>query len=130
MIIERRIKINDSNYLLGVKLKYNNKGHLVRDDGSYFDLGDFNLMIEYVEKHYQKGLIYDKSTIYMNDIIYLYDRFPYVSYIKDITYSKQDNSIYQIGHIDKQEILDYIKIKNIEINRWDKTKCICPLLYK
>ena len=130
MVIERKIKINDKNYFLGIEIKYNNKGIVEKKDGSYFDFGDLTLMIEYVETNYQKELIYDKTISYMNDIIYLYEYFPFISYIKDISYSKKDNSIYQISCIDKQEIIDYIKLMKIEINRWDKNKCICPLLYK
>lgn len=130
MLIERKIKINDNNYMLGIDLKYNTKGIIVKNDDSYFDFGDFSLMIEYAEANYRKELIYDKTISYMNDIIYLYDYFPFISYIKDISYSRKDNSINQIGCIYKQEIIDYINIKKIKINRWDKSKCVCPLLYK
>ena len=83
MIFERRIRINERDYYLGIELKYDNK-LLVKLDGSYFDMGDFNIMIDCVEKSYEeesKKLIYDKENPAMNNIIYLYDMqhifFPY-----------------------------------------------------
>lgn len=130
MVIERKIRINNNHYFLGIELKYDDQGKIVRFDNGYFDFGDLSLMIEYVENNYDKSLVYDSNVIYMNDVIYLYDYFPFINYIKDISYDKRDNTIRQIGIIKRQEILAYIKNKNIEINRWDKTKCICPLLYK
>ena len=65
----------------------------------------------------------------MNDIIYLYDRFPFVSYIKDILYN-DDGKITYLGCIKKDEIVDYIEANKIKIDRWDKSTCRCPLLYK
>lgn len=61
---------------------------------------------------------------------YLYDRFPFISYIKDVTYDQSDNQIFQIGFIEKKEIDRYIKENNIKIGRFDGKKSICPLLYK
>ena len=65
----------------------------------------------------------------MNDIIYLYDRFSFVSYIKYILYN-DEGKITSIGCINKDEIIDYIKANKIKFNRWDKSSCRCPLLYK
>ena len=64
----------------------------------------------------------------MNDILYLYDRFPFLNYIKDISYD-QDGKITQIGFIDRDDIIDYINSNKIELNKWDKESCVCPLLY-
>ena len=66
----------------------------------------------------------------MNDIISLYDRFPFISYIKSITYNKQNNNINQITIIYKSEIENYIKKHNIKIGQFDGSKSVCPLLYK
>lgn len=132
MVIERRIRINDRNYYLGINLKYGKGKLLSKLNGKYFDMGDLSIMIETFEKNYKKDFkeyIYDKEISYMNDIIYLYDRFPFISYVKDIIYS-EDGSISCIGSIDKDEIINYIKDNNIEINRWDKSDCHCPLLYE
>ena len=128
MVIEKRIKIKDVNYLLGIEVKYDKNGILVKKDNTYFDIGDFNKVISYVESNYDSNCIYDKKVYYMNDIIYLYDRFPFIDYIKDITYDS-NNKITQIGTIKKEEIIDYIKTNNIRIGMFDGKKSICPLLY-
>ena len=128
MVIEKRIKIKDVNYLLGIEVKYNKNGILVKKDNTYFDIGDFNKVISCVESNYDSDCIYDKRVYYMNDIIYLYDRFPFIDYIKDITYDS-NNQITLIGTIKKEEIIDYIKTNNIRIGMFDGKKSICPLLY-
>lgn len=93
MIIERNIKINKINYLLGIEINY-------KDNGSF-----------------------------MNNIIYLYNQFPFLNYIKEITYTKE-NKISEIMYISKQEILNYIKKNNIKLDKFNENTCICPLLYK
>ena len=128
MVIEKRIKIKDANYLLGIEVKYDKNCILVKKDNTYFDIGDFNKVISYVESNYDSNCIYDKKVYYMNDIIYLYDRFPFIDYIKDITYDS-NNQITLIGTIKKEEIIDYIKTNNIRIGMFDGKKSICPLLY-
>ena len=132
MTIERKIKINGRDYFLGIEIKYDKDNYLKKLNGSGFDMGDLSIMIEYFETNYQKDakeFIYDELTPYMNDILYLYDRFPFVSYIKDILYNDAGHITY-IGRIDKDEIDDYIKNNNINMNRWDKKNCRCPLLYE
>lgn len=132
MTIERKIKINNRDYFLGVELKYIKDKILIQTNGNNFDMGDLSIMIQDVESRYEKEskeTIYDKDVSYMNDIIYLYDRFPFVSYIKDILYN-DDGKITFLGCINKDEIIDYIKANKIEINKWDKTSCRCPLLYE
>ena len=129
MIIERKIKINNNNYLLGIKLKYNQNKHLTKMDNSYFDLGDLSIMIAYFEKQKINKNEYDSEISYMNDIIYLYDRFLFIEYKKNISYDK-DNKIKEITIIDKDEILEYISNHHISINKWNKDNCICPMIYK
>lgn len=131
MVFEREITINDRYYYLGVELKYIKDKTLIQTNGNNFDMGDFSIMIQEVEANHKKEskeMIYDKEVSYMNDIIYLYDRFPFVSYIKDITY--YNGKITYSGCINRDEIIDYIKTNKIEINRWDKRNCRCPLLYE
>lgn len=128
MIIEKRIKIKDVNYLLGIEIKYGKNGILIKKDNTYFDLGDFSEMISYVENNYDYNCVYDKKVCYMNDIIYLYDRFSFIDYIKDITYDS-NNQITQIGIIKREEIIDYIKENNIKIGIFDGKNSICPLIY-
>ena len=61
MVIEKRIKIKDVNYLLGIEVKYDKNGILVKKDNTYFDIGDFNKVISYVESNYDSDCIYDKN---------------------------------------------------------------------
>ena len=131
MTIERKILINDKYYYLGIELKYGKNNILTKADGSYFDMGDLSIMIDDVESKHEKEskkLLYDESISYMNDILYLYDRFPFVSYIKNISYNSK-GEIVLIGCITKDDIIDYIKTNQVEMNRWDKNNCRCPLLY-
>ncbi|MBE6158623.1 MAG: hypothetical protein E7159_02210 [Firmicutes bacterium] len=129
MTIEKRIKINDRYYFLGIELKYDDNGFLVKKDGSYFDMGDLGILIHDFEDSYDKSIVYDKNVGYMNDIIYLYDRFPFVSYIKDNVFDDEGRTAFG-GCINKEEIIDYINKRNIELNRWDKDNCRCPLMYE
>ena len=78
MLIESRLRINDRNYFLGIELKYNKNGALIKSDNSYFDMGDLGVMIDFFETELKKeGIkdVYDNRIAYMNDVIYLYDRF-------------------------------------------------------
>ena len=132
MTFERKIRINNRDFFLGIELKYIKDKNLIQANGNNFDMGDLSIMIQDVESNYQKEskeIIYDKEITYMNDIIYLYDRFPFVSYIKDILYN-DDGKITYLGCINKDEIVDYIEANKIKIDRWDKSTCRCPLLYK
>ena len=131
MLIESRLRINARNYFLGIELKYNKNGALIKSDNSYFDMGDLGVMIDFFETELKKeGIkdVYDNRIAYMNDVIYLYDRFPFLKYIKDVSYDKE-GKITQIGYIDRDEIIDYINSNRIELNKWDKNNCICPMLY-
>lgn len=130
MLIEKRIKINNSTYLLGVEIKYKKDGTLSKKDNSYFDMGDFGVLINYVENNYQIDCVYDEKVSYMNDIIYLYDRFPFISYIKDMIYDETNNQIVEMTLIKKEEIENYIRENNIKIGQFDGAKSISPLLYK
>lgn len=132
MTFERKIRINNRDFFLGIELKYIKDKKLIQANGNNFDMGDLSIMIQDVESNYQKEskeIIYDKEIPYMNDVIYLYDRFPFVSYIKDILYN-DDGKITYLGCINKDEIVDYIEANKIKIDRWDKSTCRCPLLYK
>ena len=128
MTIERKIRINNRDFFLGVELKYIKDKILIQTNGNNFDMGDLSIMIQDVESNYKKNakeMIYDKDISYMNDIIYLYDRFPFVSYIKDILYN-DDGEI----TIDNVNINTLDEDNKIKINRWDIGSCRCPLLYK
>lgn len=127
MIEERIIILKNTNYYIGIELKYNKK-MLCKKDGSYFDCGDFTHLIENIEQEYKKEEIYDKDIPYMNDIIFIYNHFPFLSYIKDISYDK-NNQISRIGIIYKKEIQKYIKQNHITFKKYDGTKSVSPLLF-
>ena len=56
----------------------------------------------------------------MNDILYIYDRMPFISGIKDISIS--NNMISEESYISKEEIEKYIKEFNIKMNHIDNFK--------
>lgn len=93
-----------------------------KDD--YYDGGDFSLLLEEIEKNYtfEKAEKYDKNISYMADVIYLYERIPFLSGIRDEYISSKDNRPYTIGYISKEEIEKYIKENNIKINSNKKFK--------
>ena len=56
----------------------------------------------------------------MDDIIYIYDRMPFISGVKDISFS--NNIIFEESYISKEEIEKYIKEFNIKMNCNDNFK--------
>lgn len=124
MYIEKRVKLRDINYYIRVELEYKrNENDVVllkiknyKDD--YYDGGDFSLLIEEIEKNYtyEKAKMYDENISYMADVIYLYERIPFLSVIRDEYISSKDNLPYSIGYITKDEIKKYIKENNVNIN--------------
>ena len=56
----------------------------------------------------------------MNDILYIYDRMPFISGVKDISIS--NNMISEESYISKEEIEKYIKEFNIKMNHIDNFK--------
>lgn len=124
MQISKKIKINNNDYYIIVDLEYkkdqNNFPMLClknyKDD--YWDGGDCSILIEEVEKNYttEKAKRYDKYIGFMSDVLYIYDRIPFVSGIKDIYISKNDTIPYSEGYISKEEIENYIKEFNVKMN--------------
>lgn len=130
MYIEKRVKLRDINYYIRVELEYkrDENDHVLlrmkdfKDD--YYDGGDFSLLIEEIEKNYtfEKVQKYDKNISYMADVIYLYERIPFLSGIRDEYISSKDNLPYTVGYITKEEIEEYIKENNIKIKTQDNFK--------
>ena len=131
MVIEKQIKFSkDRCYYIGVELKYNDNAILVKMDDSYFDMGDFSYLINYVEnitekKDYLKDSV---SVGYLNDIFCIYNYFPFLSYIKEISYTSE-NRISLISVISKDEILNYIDKFNITLEKFDGQNSVSPLLF-
>lgn len=113
MTIEKRIVLNNFNYYIGVELKYKDT-ILVTKENHPLDLGSFSIYIEDIEQKYVKNRLYDKDIPYMDDMIYILDRFPFLDYIRNITYDKE-NIVIEEALIKKCEIEEYIKQKNIKL---------------
>lgn len=64
----------------------------------------------------------------MDDILYIYDRMPFISGVKDISIS--NNMISEESYISKEEIEKYIKEFNIKMNHIDNFKLSDSLTWK
>ena len=115
MKIEKRISLNNNIYYVVVDVEYKFDGVITRlclknykDD--YFDSGDFSCLIEKIEKNYSndKVLEYDNKIGFMADILYIYDRIPFLTGIKEVC-------INSTCYILKEEIDNYIKEHNIKL---------------
>ena len=86
-----------------------------KDD--YWDLGDCSRLIEKVEESYSidKAKMYDEIISYMGDILFIYDRIPFIKGIKEVGNSYE-------SYISKEEIDNYIKTFNIKMNKNSKFK--------
>ncbi len=124
MQISKKIKINNNIYYIVIDVEYkkhqNNFPYLClknyKDD--YWDGGDCSILIEEVEKGYtkEKAKQYDNNIGFMSDVLYIYDRIPFISGVKDIYISKKDKISYSEGFISKEEIDNYIEEFNIKMN--------------
>lgn len=129
MYIEKRVKLRDINYYIRVELEYKRENDFVmlrmkNYKDNYYDGGDFSILIEEIEKNYsyEKAQRYDKNISYMADVMYLYERIPFLSGVRDEYISSKDNIPYSIGYISKEEIEKYIDENNIKIKKNDNFK--------
>lgn len=129
MIIEKRIKLNKNIYYIVINVEYKKKNNipvlcLQNYTEDYWDGGDCSLLINKVENDYteEQAKQYDSNIGFMADVIYIYDRIPFISGIKDIYISSKDNLPYSIGYITKEEIDKYIHNNNIDISNNHKFK--------
>ena len=120
MTIEKRIKLDNNFYYVAVDVEYkvidnNTMLCLKNSDNEYFDGGDFSKLLERIEETYEheKALKYDSKVWFMADSLYLYDRIPFLSGIKDAHIGSNDNLPYSIGYIPKDELDSYINSHNI-----------------
>lgn len=129
MIIEKRIKLNSNIYYIVINVEYKKKNDIpvlclqnYKED--YWDSGDCSLLINKIENEYTKEQAqkYDSNISFMADVIYIYDRMPFISGIKDVYISSEDNLPYSIGYITKEEIDKYIHNNNIDISNNHKFK--------
>lgn len=123
MEISKKIKLNNNIYWIIVDVEYKMHEHgfpyLVlnnfKDD--YWDSGDFTRLIERVEESYciDKTKKYDETISYMGDILFIYDRIPFIKGIKEVGNSYE-------SYISREEIDTYINTFNIKMNNNSKFK--------
>ncbi len=124
MQLSKKIKINHNNYYIIIDVEYKKKQNnfpilcLKNYKDDYWDGGDCSLLIEEIQKNYtlEKAGRYDKYPGFMSDILYIYDRIPFISGIKDIYICKNDNIPYAEGYISKKEIENFIKEFAVEMD--------------
>lgn len=117
MKIEKRIKLKNNYYYIVIDVEYKKSENGIntlclknyKDD--YWDGGDCTTLIEKIEKSYttEKAKVYEKDINFLADVMYIYDRIPFLSGIKDVYISKNDILPYSVGYISKSEIDKYIK---------------------
>lgn len=129
MIIEKRIKLNSNIYYIVINVEYKKKNDipvlcLQNYTEDYWDGGDCSLLINKVENEYTKEQAKknDSNIGFMADVIYIYDRIPFISGIKDVYISSKENLPYSIGYITKEEIDKYILDNKIEISNYHNFK--------
>lgn len=121
MTIEKKINLKNNIYYITVEVEYKKNEQnitklcLKNYKDKYFDGGDLSILIEKISKNYdyEKSDKYDDEIRFMGDVIYIYDRIPFLSGIKDAYIGKNDNLPSSIAHISKEEIDKYIEEHNI-----------------
>ena len=124
MTIEKRIKLKNNIYYIVIEVEYKINRHNITElclknyNDDYYDGGDFSILIDRIEKsyEYEKASEYDSEIGLMGDVLYLYDRIPFLSGIKDVYINKDDNLPYSVGYISKNEIDKYIESHNVTMN--------------
>ena len=123
MIISKKIKLNDNIYYVIIDLYYKKKDNItmlcLKDfQDEYYDDGDFTKLISIVEDNYsyEQSKSYDKYISFMGDVLYVYDRIPFLKGIKEIYNNNTDNTTYSTSYISKEEIENYIIDNNIKMN--------------
>ena len=117
MEISKKIKLNNNTYWIIAEVEYKIHEHgfpcliLKNFEDNYFDLGDCSRLIERVEESYSidKAKKYDEVISYMGDILFIYDRIPFIKGIKEVGNSYE-------CLISKEEIDNYIKTFNIKMS--------------
>ena len=136
MKILKKIKLNNTNYYAVIELEYKQLEsnfpvlRLKNYKDGYWDSGDCSILIERIEENYslKKAQQYDNNIAYMNDILYIYDRMPFISGVKEISIS--NNMISEETYISKEEIEKYIKEFNIKMNHIDNFKLSDSQIWK
>lgn len=121
MKIEKRIKLKNNYYYVIVDVQYvkDKYGTVLKlINGMNYDGGDFTRLLKKVEKSYsyKKASMYDMEIGLMGDVMYIYDRVPFLSGIRDV-YIDDVSIPYSMGYISKEEIDEYIKDHKVKMNK-------------
>ena len=123
MQLEKKITLNNNIYYIIVDLEYKKnklmlpKLYIKNNISEYWDDGNCSLLIKNVEKEYtyDRAKEYDKNIAFMADVIYIYNKIPFISGIKNISNSNINPT--SLTYISKEEIEKYIKEFNIKTDR-------------
>ena len=123
MIIEKKAKLKNNYYYVLVDVQYKIDKHgytmLYFKDGKLYDGGNFSRLVERCEKSfsYKKAREYDGDVGFIADVLYLYDRIPFLVGVKDVYIADDANLPSSVGYITKEEIDAYIKDHKIKMNK-------------
>lgn len=123
MLIEKKVKLKTNNYYVVVDVEYkkDKQGYyfLRFKDGKAYDGGDFSRLLERCAKAYtyKKAREYDGDIGFLADVMYLYDRIPFLVGVKDVYIADDANLPSSMGYITVDEIDNYIKENKIKMNK-------------
>lgn len=116
MVIEKKVRLNNSVYYVLVDVEYRVDDRsftrlCMKDLDECYDGGNFSLLIEKIEMDYsdEKSKLYDSEIKLMGDVLYLYDRIPFLNGVKEVYIADNDNLPYSTSYISKSEIDKYIE---------------------
>ena len=114
MLVEAEYKIDDRSF---TRL-------CLKELNECYDGGNLSLLVEKIEMDYsdEKSKLYDSEIKLMGDILYLYDRIPFLNGVKEVYIADNDNLPYSTSYISKSELLKYIEEHNIEIKNQSNFK--------
>lgn len=112
MILERKVRLKDDDYVIVVELEYRSiKGFprlCLKNCDFIFDSGNFSLLLSKIAKNYSDEEFYDKMILMMNRMLYIYNRVPFLSAIKNVSSNEE-------LYVSKIEIEKYINDFNIKL---------------
>ena len=129
MLINRRIKLGDRNFYISCECEYNKKdGYIALELKNYKDkyYDDVSILIEKIENNYDNSTYkkYDTEKWLVSDCLYIYDNIPFISGVGDYKVSPVDGNIVSTTYISKEELDEFIKNNNIEMNDKNKFKLV------
>ena len=122
MLVRKKIELRKNIYFIELDLVYKIQDGvtslLFKDwKKPYYDGGDLDVLINKIEESYtiKKRNEYDMEISMMGDILYIYDKMPFISGIK-VIWKDSDNLTYSSDYLTKKDIEDYMKLKKIKLS--------------